>query len=438
MKKIIFIISLIYLNTVLADSGITCGPANNLLQNADDVKAVACEEINKSRQCKSQSRTDPNVVRNKFQNFLDITESPEQIERLRQSWNGNIAVNPEFKKFYLDRSKDDIANKVAPIPLTSWLGDSKFSPSAKDRSQIKKALIDKFVAYSQRFDCMPTFELKSFNEVHPKIIQFDDRGLRNLDKIAKLEFMKVEMAQKENIIAAESKMKAISNLSLESSNIDGIEICPTNPEADGAGFPIGKVQTKEINEPCAGNFRKNFDNNKYDFKPDELKSLLAEKDAQDLASCIKTRLAKGAKIKHITITSSASALNNKYEAEKKFCKKGFLELSKARAKTAQEKIIPGLFNESGNSNYDLSTVTMKLNFDGSNKDGTSGPCPYEYKNRLEVPKPPFDTEAGLASLDENRYVKVQITFVESIVSARQNFSIFQPNYNCRKLQIRCE
>ena len=409
----------------------TCDRGNNLLQNANDVKATACEEINKAGQCK-ESQINANTIRNKFQKLFDNTESPSMMESLRQNWD------PKFAKFYLPRNKSDIVKKTPLIPLTAWLGDPKFSKSAKEQSQYKKSLVDKLVAYSQEFDCEPTFDMIATSVMHPKIKQFDSRKISREDKAAGLNNMRMQMANSKNIEALEIYFNKISDSALDPLNSSFVKICTTKPTVDGEGTPLGLVKQSEEYLPCAGNFRKDFEDNKYDISPNELKNLLAEKDTQELSTCIQKSLDKGAQIQQVTITSAASALNNRGEAEQRFCKKGFLALSQARAETAQNKILPGLFNQTGHPEINLSLVQVNLNTKGSNGDGTSGKCPYKYKDGQEILNPIFDTPKGKASLDENRYVRIQVTFKEKSLLAAEYYSTFQPYYPCREIKIKCE
>ena len=49
-----------------------------------------------------------------------------------------------------------------------------------------------------------------------------------------------------------------------------------------------------------------FENNKYDVTEPELSTLLKTKEAQEVSACIKSRLAQGAKLHHVSIVSSSS------------------------------------------------------------------------------------------------------------------------------------
>ena len=340
MKKIILIISGLIAQSVWSQSSpLTCKSPNELVKNATDAHAVACEEINKNGQCKQAVPVDPDAMRKKIESFLKLTESPAYIEKLRTNWDQQVKSAPALEKFYGERDSIDRENKAPPIPVFQWFSDPAFSDLAKGPEDYKKAFVDKYVAFSQKYDCTPTFtRSSSFVEAHPTIKPFTSNGMSSEEKKRRLDQMNIELKDPKNIQAINERMKKISDESL-----DSFYICASRPDLDKNKQVPGRLTDAQIYKPCAGNFKKNFVNNKYDVSETELTTLLSSKDAQEVSACIKERLSHGAKIHHISITSSASALNNTNEAEKRFCKKGFLALSEARAETARNKILPGLF-----------------------------------------------------------------------------------------------
>ncbi len=447
MKKIILLLTFFIFQTVWAQ--ITCNPQNKLTQNASDVKDAACEEINSKGQCKSSVPQDSNAARSRIQKLFDLTEAPTQIENLRKNWDLIIKNTPTLAKFYAERNIKDIDAKVAPIPLMSWFADTQFNPSTKSSAEYKKAFIDKFVAFSQRFDCNPTFsKISNFVQSHPSIKPVVDSGMPPLELKKAIQAMTESVKNPQNVIELSKKMKKTSENSLNILNEAGmvtsdpkkatydslstIEVCSSEPKFDG------KVDARERFLPCAGNFRKNFEDNQFDISENELSQLLKSKESEDLSSCIKDRLAKGAKIHHASITSSASALNNRGEAETRFCKKGFKALSDARALTARKKILPGLFSASQKDGLDLAKLEVQIDSNGLNGDGTSGECPYVYKNGSETLKPFFNTKAGQEALDANRFVKIQITFEDVSNILQRKEVIYQPLYACKRIELKCQ
>lgn len=435
MKKIIFIISGLLAQSLLAQSATKCEPVNELLKNASHAKAVACEEINKNGRCEEAVPVDADAIRKGIESDLKFTTNPSTITRLQGNWDSFIKANPRFSKFYAERSNSDREKKRAPVPILDWFSDPDFSSDVKTSEEYKKAFVDKYVAFAEKNDCKPTFHGGgNYIEPHPTIKELSVAKMGRDEKERRLAQMKKELNDPANIQAVADRMKKLGENSLNS-----FYICTTRPDLDGQGQIPGRLKTAEKYPPCAGNFTKNFENNKFDVSQAELSQLLETKEAQEVSACIKSRLAQGAKLHHISISSSASALNNTQEAKKRFCEKGFLALSEARAETARNKILPGLFSQAGQESFDFSTVKVQTNAAGANGDGTSGDCPYTYtKSGQEVLKPYYKTQAGQDELDENRFVRVQVTFEDATKTVVETVPHYQPMYRCKKINFKCE
>lgn len=434
MKKII-LFSLIFVSQmVLADAAINCSPLNDLGDNIQNVQNVNCEDINNAGQCKEAAPVDENALKNKITNLISISEDQKKIEAGARNWNSFINLNQWAPKMYAERSQYELQEKLPPIPILDWFSDRRFSENVKSKEEYKKAFVDKYVAFAKKMDCTPTFKASdNFIEPHPTIKGFTAERMGRDEKEARLRQLKAEMNDPKNVQAAKDHMKKISDASAEK-----FYICHDKPDVDGQGNPHVRVSVANRFQPCAGNFKKNFDNNKYDISQPDLSKLLGTPEADDLSKCIKERMAQGAKIHHVSINASASSLNNTGDAEKRFCKKGFLSLSEARAETAKNKILPGLFEKAGQAGFNLSTAKVELNARGANGDGTSGPCVYEMKNGKEVLKPYYATKAGQEELDENRFVKVHVTFEDNSTKINDKIPKYQPMYRCKKIEFKCE
>lgn len=434
MKKEIFLFVLFVPHLLFANSELDCSPLNDLSENLQDVQDVNCEQINKDGMCKEAAPVDENALRNKITNLLKISEDPARIERLQKNWAAETKQNPWIVKMYADRSQYEIQEKLKPEPIISWFANTTFAPDAKSQEEYKKSFIDKYVAFAKKMDCAPTFRASpNYIENHPTVKGFDAKNMGRDEKEARLRQLRDEIKDAKNIKAAEDHIKE-----LNAKSKDSFFICNNKPDLDQNGNPPARYISAQKYPPCAGNFKKNFENNKYDVSQPELEKLLKTPEAEELSACIKDRLAKGAKLHHVSINSSASSLNNTGDAEKRFCRKGFLGLSEARAQTAKDKILPGLFTKAGQGNMNMSSVKVEVNAGGANGDGTSGPCVYEMKNGREVLKPYYNTDAGRAELDENRYVKVQVTFDEQVQSVSNNVPNYRPVYRCKKIEFKCD
>lgn len=434
MKKLIFLNLVFVSQFVLADSALKCSPLNDLDENIQSIQDANCEEINKAGQCKESPPVDENALRNKITNLLKVSESPERISRLTKNWNTEVKANPWLAKMYADRTKNEIDSKLPPEPILNWFGNTKFAPDAKSHDEYQKAFIDKYVAYAKKMDCTPTFNASSnYIENHPTIKGFTAEKMSRDEKESRLRKLKDEMNDPKNVQALNEHIKKINEKSSEA-----FFICVNKPDLDTYGQVSPRYMVAQRLQPCAGNFKKNFANNKYDVTQSELAKLLASPESDELSQCIKERLSQGAKVHHISISSSASSLNNTGDAEKRFCKKGFLGLSEARSETAKSKILPGLFEKAGYGDFDLGKANIEISSAGANGDGTSGPCVYEMKNGEEVLKSYYNSKAGQEELDENRYVKVHVTFEDTSKKVNEQIPKYQPSYRCKKIEFKCE
>ena len=434
MRKYIFLSILIVAQLTYANSQLDCSPLNDLSENLQDVQDVNCEQINKDGMCKEAAPVDENALRNKISSLLRVSEDPARIERLGKNWDAETRSAPWITKMYAERTRYETQEKIKPTPILDWISDKNYSSNAKTKEEYKKAFIDKYVDYAKKMDCTPTFKASdSYINPHPTIKGFTAEKMGREEKDMRLRQLKAEINDPKNIQAAKDELKKIAD-----SSTDKFFICHDKPDLDQSGNPPARFTVANRFQPCAGNFKKNFENNKYDVSQPELSKLLATPEADELSKCIKDRIAQGAKVHHISVNSSASSLNNTGDAEKRFCKKGFLGLSEARAETAKNKILPGLFDKAGQGNFDLSKVTVNVNANGANGDGTSGPCVYEMKNGKEVLKPYYNTKAGQEELDENRFVKVQVTFEETTKKVTGDIPKYQPMYRCKKIEFKCD
>ena len=426
MKTALFFVILFLSNSLFAQAAAKCDPKTDLTRNANDIKAVSCEEINRSGQCKETVKVEANAMRKIIEGQLNFTTDPKRVEDLKRNWNSFVKANSWAEKFYGPRFNSE--SRLPAVPILEWFADKSFAENAKSTEEYKKAFIEKYVAFGQKMDCQPTFKGGSnYIEAHPTIKQFNADKMGKEQREFNLRNIRKEMADPKNIQAAQGHLKKISDESA-----DSFYICSSKPELEGRTTVAQKYQ------PCAGNFKKNFENNKFDVNTSELNKLLDTPEAKEVSACINQRLAQGAKLHHINISSSASSLNNTGEAEARFCKKGFLGLSQARAETAKNKILPALFAKAGHAGFDASKVKIDINAGGANGDGTSGDCPYETKAGKEVLKAKFISKAGQAELENSKYVKVQVTFEDSSKKVSDHIPTYQPMFRCKKIEFKCE
>lgn len=326
-------------------------------------------------------------------------------------------------------SRYDQQQKLPPTPLLKWYSDPSFADVGSTDEELKKKFVDKYIAYAEKYDCDVKFYGGENTVVeHPLIKPLMVHKNREIAQ-RELEDYKKQLSSPENVKAADEYIKKVNSFNRE----DEMMVCRNKP----SNF-APKQKAALMYPPCAGNFQKQMENNQFDLKGEELSKLMSSSSATELASCIKDRVSKGAKIHHISVSASSTALNNTGEAAKLFGAKGFEKLSEARAKTAKEKILPLLFDKADLS-IDQYSDKVKVDYKGGNGDGTSGPCPYELvasNSDKEKRKKEFQTKAGEEELESYKYVKIQVTFNEKVDPAKSG-SFYNVVYACNKITFRC-
>lgn len=177
---------------------------------------------------------------------------------------------------------------------------------------------------------------------------------------------------------------------------------------------------------CAGRFEQLFKDNEWDM---DLSSLEGDEKYQEFKACIEKMQAEGFKLTNVSISASASQLNNSGEAARQFCRKGFKELSQARANSARNLLA---------SEFSIPEDKMNTYTNGENGNGSSGACPYKMVNGQEVLKPEFaNGKPARKELDDAKYVKVSANFEPKQMPAQREKSCYTAYISCSKVVYKC-
>ena len=181
----------------------------------------------------------------------------------------------------------------------------------------------------------------------------------------------------------------------------------------------------EITPSCSANIKNLFKNNVSDMT---LEDFSDDSKFKDFKKCIKHMKDNGHPIKKISIQGSSSKLNNTGDARKKFCKKGFKELSLARAKSAKKAI---------QDEFSFPSDSIKISSFGMN--GASGPCPYELnENGEEVLKEGYERGGEKRKeLDQHKYAKVNVIYEKKKKKINDDTTKHYLQGSCSKIQFRC-
>ena len=372
-------------------------------KQAERLAGENCDVVDKMLSCSEEVTIDPDQAQKAITSLFDRAEKGE----FPKNWN-------HWKKIgSVSQLYDFGSDSKNPTPLLDWLTDENFSGTKVDKEEIKKGIIAKYVAFAKQNDCTPQIKHGAVAVIFP-----EGAATKTAAELKKI------TDTKENLAAKDAFFKE-KNAKMTDTHM----VCNAKSYNQG---PWRKVY--DLYPPCSGNITGLFKDNIANVSTLDQSVLGAE--TNELSQCIKDRMSKGAKIHHISIDSSASALNNTGDAAKRFCKKGFEALSQARAESARDKIIPQLFSKAGQENFDYSSK-IDLNYKGANGDGTSGPCPYKIVNGKEVLKDQYKTAAGKKELDEAKFVKVQVTFEDAQKKLTSEVSEYKPHYYCKNIEFKC-
>jgi hypothetical protein len=375
----------------------------------EELTQFNCETINKIS-C-AERAVDPNAIRTRITKQLEFVEKEKEniINRYDQVysktfWSQFFDYNPAYKH-------NNSSYKA--IPILDWFTDDGKIP-AISKDEVKAKLIDNYVKFAEQNDCTPILKHQYTHIEFPQGLKTrsEQELQKEINKIPDFEKQKDDFFDQYNKNAIERGSYCEKSRSVKQR------------------FKY----THLVHQPCSGNVSGFFKDNEWNTS--SLDQQLSGESANEVVNCIKERIRNGGTIHHITISASASALNNTGEAASRFCKKGFHALSEARAEAARDRILPQLFSRAGAADYNYAPH-VEINASGRNGDGSSGPCPYKLVNGVEVLKDEYKTTAGKKELADAKYVRIHVTFNESKTPHPDTGDYYHNRYFCRNLRFEC-
>jgi hypothetical protein len=398
------VLMLLFLIPYSAQAEEVCLENNTGLETAQD---LGCEGL-KSLSCVHR-KLDTDLMRRRISNMLAVAEKEQ--DKIQKYWK-QYQGQPLTQLFHFDPDLASAQLNYRPVPLLDWFTREGLVAGV-EKDNVQAAMIERYVAFADKHDCVPVVKHRYTTVSYPANARVEN--LAALDALANAPGYK---AEKDQYFRELNARAAETGLTCDESRMDRRQW-----EEHSSIFP-----------PCSGNLSGVFRDNSW--KNSSIESALTSQHASEVMACIRDRVAKGAQIHHIGISSSANALNNTGAAVAQFCPKGFLGLSRARAESTRDTILPQLFADSGVAAAEY-LPKVRLNFSGSNGDGTSGPCPYQLVNGREVLRPEYASEAGRRSLDEHKFVRIHVTFDSMTQKVSNPKKYFHPGYRCRSIYFEC-
>lgn len=378
-------------------------PCNGLpsLGEVEELAEVNCDLVDQRNSC-AKSPQDPDALRKGITGLFERAMTDKA--RITQHWDDTYKATSLGQLFNEERRRNNRENP--PEFILDWFKQE--NPDVQVEP-LKEKIISSYLEFAQKNDCLPKihtrFVVRSFPVPKFKTEQESRNAIRDLSSF-------------QDFISKGRGENAINHLTA----------CSDRP---GQSHGPKRIVAYEY-PPCTGNITQNFANNAWTISPTEAESIASSNS--ELSRCIQESLQKGAKIHHVSVVASASALNNTGAAKERFCAKGFKELSEARAQSAISAVLPRLLPDPALYAGDK----LQVSTSGSNGDGTSGECPYRLVNGKEVLKPEFAPGGSRrAELDAGRYVRVVVSFQDKVKPENQNPSFYQPTLGCREISFRC-
>ena len=406
MKNFIIPLIIFFSQSLIAEEVCEQDSGNSEIE---EMAQFNCETINKMS-C-AQRASDPDAIRNRITRQFEYVEKEKEniIRRYDQAyantaWSQFFEYNPAYKQNN---------SSYQPTPILDWFTDNGKIPGIT-KDDVKAKLIDNYVKFAEQNDCTPVIKHQYTHIEFPQGLKTrSEQDLnRELNKISDFENKKNEFFDQYNSRALERGSYCEKGRSVKQ-----------------------RFQyTHLIHQPCSGNVSGFFKDNEWNSS--SLDQQLSGESANEVVNCIKERMRNGGTIHHISISASASALNNTGAAASRFCKKGFLGLSQARAEAARDRILPQLFTRAGASDFDFASH-VQINANGRNGDGSSGPCPYKLVDGVEVLKDEYKTAAGKKELADAKYVKIHVTFNESKTPHPDTGDYYHNRFFCRSMRFEC-
>lgn len=406
--KALLCISLLYSGSVFSLGVVGCPqPELEISSEVKKLSAHNCEEINTLNKCRERV-VDPNALRNKITARLKNVEENKDLLVRRMNENRKISTSNLFIKTGRDKY--------------TYLFDhiAKIDPDV-DQDKLKKEVVNNYLEFAEKNDCIPKIKSGAVWRICPAALKVEGNTTKAKSEMQRL------LKLPENI---EKRNKCLSHVRGDE-GIERLQFCSKTPNVSA------RKAAYRIQSPCAGNFIQNFKDNKWEI-PEFGELLKSGKLDGDLLKCLKHRIANGGKIKTISIRSSSNSLNNTGSAATKFCKKGFKALSEARSQYAKEDLVPKLLEAAGLENPQLGDELFSISSSGSNGDGTSGPCPYAYKDGKESLKKEFYKGGEKrGEIDKGKYLKVSISFEEKRTELHNQKYYVRARHGCRRITFQC-
>lgn len=436
--RILFLIFQIFMVSVYAEQPICV--AQNFTENLEDIEKLNCDLINKMNSCVVKEVVDEDAAKRLKEslNLLHEAHLKKSPIEYRKKYNASSDISQNFTSQAITAfwrySRYSVEGK--PYSATAFSSDQYNNLPRDSKIKVESAL-DKFLDKSESGELYNKLADKIVNDS----IQFQEQfqctgGTSVFTKGIHFSLNKEKM---NNLGLAnpcfETEAAAKAFVRANQSSIDHFykaqhsgEKALENNMSCGGVYHYQNWKTTVTNiKSCSGNFQHLFADNEW--KLPSLNEMMNDDRFVDFKKCVDEMKAQGFELNNVSINASSSQLNNTSIAKEKFCKKGFKQLSQARANEAKRM----LSDELG------LPAAISINTMGTNRNGSSGDCPYELVNGEEALKREYRIGGSKrAELDDAKYVKVHVSFKPKFQQGPDKVkNCFMVTKFCEQLRFKC-
>ena len=345
------------------------------------------------------------------QNSLSCIEFDQQASCASEPTSNRKSI----EDLYQDLDRDGVFNKF-------YRSDVQLLASERMKRELTEKVFSQLREYSSQYACdaqvkvntfLRAFDQKNIDEELTALgVALNDRNRALFKNDYSNKYAQELSTKKDELL---QKLVALDK---------NINYCANHP------FSFIAQKVAVIRKPCELVLTKTLPDNEYRLEP-YLSQIKRTVEYQDAEKCLQGKLDS---LEKVTILASSNQLNN---TSSEFCKKDFLGLSKARAESAREVLLPDLLK-----GYEK-TVSIDLDFRGKNKNGSSGPCPYqktEIASSLTGEKliSGFKKNPELKNeLQKGKYLILRFEFKEKENLAQSNIYELDQVLPCSAIRVSC-
>ena len=296
------------------------------------------------------------------------------------------------------------------------------APSEEQKQEMVAKVYSKMEQYSSQYFCNAGIRVSRMGRMYDQYnldLEMQNKGIALSD-------LNRKMISNQYLTENASRLLTQKDALLEKikSITDTINFCADKPSSMMAR------QVAIIHPPCELALTNFLPDNEYKLNK-QLPKIRQSTQFQEVEKCLN---GKADLLSKVTILASSDQLNN---TSSEFCKKDFIGLSKARAENARDVLLPALLSGAEKN------VEVVLDYEGKNKNGSSGPCPYQWVNQDGKLKEKMiegfkENPEMKKNLEKGKYLMVRFEFKDKETAAIRDDIQLNQILPCGSIRVSCD